>query len=79
MGRLDEEAIAQLMRAAITGDREAYRRFFENITPMLDNMLRTMSPSLPSDLREDIIKETLTSIHAKRNTRRQDNAILTWV
>ena len=48
MGRLDEEAIAQLMRAAITGDREAYRRFFENITPMLDNMLRTMSPSLPS-------------------------------
>jgi len=55
VGRLDEEAIAELMRAATTGDREAYRRFFENITPMLNNMIRTMSPSLPSDLREDIV------------------------
>ena len=79
MGRLDEEAIAQLMRVAITGDREAYRRFFENITPMLDNMLRAMSPSLPSDLREDIVQETLTSIHAKRHTWRQDKAILPWI
>ena len=71
MGRLDEEAIAELMRAATTGDREAYRRFFEHITPMLNNMIRTMSPSLPSDLREDIVQETLTW--------RQDKAILPWI
>lgn len=79
LGRLKDEEVANLMRAASAGDSNAYQNFFKAILPMLTNMIRTMTPNWTPDLREDVIQEILTSIHAKRHTWRPDKPILPWI
>jgi RNA polymerase sigma-70 factor (ECF subfamily) len=57
-----------LIRAALDGDQAAYRAFLEEAGRLLHGFLRRrVPPGLSSDL-EDIVQETLLSIHAKRHT-----------
>ena len=79
VGKLNEQETSELMRTALAGDDTAYRAFFENILPTLRSMIKAMAPTLSADLREDIVQEIMTSIHAKRHTWQQDRLILPWI
>ena len=70
-----------MMRAAISGDSFAYKRFLEAVTPALRalaqrNLARCGAGN--SDV-EDIVQETLLAIHLKRQTWDPDRPIGPWV
>ena len=70
-----------MMRAAISGDAGAYRRFLEAITPALRasaqrNLARYRAGN--NDV-EDIVQETLLAIHLKRHTWDTARPIGAWV
>ena len=67
------------MRAALSGDRDAYRVFLRALLPTLAYMSRRIAPTIPADLQEDLVQEILTSIHAKRHTWQQSRPILPWI
>ena len=71
MGRLNEDELSAKMRAGLAGDRDAYRAFLEALLPTLAFMTRSIAPTIPEDLQEDLVQEILTSIHAKRHTWQQ--------
>jgi len=57
-----------LFRAANGGDRVAYARFLQEITPVLRGIIRVRGRSVPAHQHEDILQEALLAIHAKRHT-----------
>ena len=70
-----------MMRAAISGDAVAYRRFLETVTPALRasahrNLARCGAGN--SDV-EDIVQETLLAIHLKRQTWDHNRPIRPWL
>ena len=72
---------AELMRAAISGDANAYRRFLVSVTPSLRSMARHRCRSAgasESDV-EDIVQEVLLAIHLKRDTWEQSRPIGPWI
>ena len=79
MGRLNEDELSAKMRAGLAGDRDAYRAFLEALLPTLAFMTRSIAPTIPEDLQEDLVQEILTSIHAKRHTWQQSRPILPWI
>jgi RNA polymerase sigma-70 factor (ECF subfamily) len=69
------------MRAAITGDAAAYRRFLVAVTPYLRAMARRrcrMAGASEGDA-EDIVQEVLLAIHLKRGTWDQSRPIGPWI
>lgn len=76
-----EEEWAIWLRAAISGDVGAYRRFLEDVTPRLRAMARRRSErygALANDV-EDIVQEVLLAIHLKRGTWDQSRPIGPWI
>lgn len=70
-----------MMRAAISGDALAYRRFLEAVTPALRALARknlARSSAGNSEV-EDIVQETLLALHLKRHTWDADRPIRPWV
>ncbi len=70
-----------MMRAAISGDAAAYKRFLEAVTPMLRataqrNLARSSAGN--SDV-EDVVQETLLAIHLKRHTWDSGRPVGPWV
>jgi RNA polymerase sigma-70 factor (ECF subfamily) len=68
--RQREEEWATWLRAAISGDSRAYRRFLDAVTPYLRAMTRRrceQAGMAASDI-EDIVQEALLAIHLKRGT-----------
>jgi len=74
----DDKELAGLFRLALAGDERAYARFLEQVATVVRGFARrkTMSAGLEP---EDIVQETLLSIHAKRHTWRTDAPVLPWV
>jgi RNA polymerase sigma-70 factor (ECF subfamily) len=69
------------MRAAISGDAAAYRRFLVAVTPHLRAMARhrcRMAGASEGDV-EDIVQEVLLAIHLKRGTWDQSRPIGPWI
>jgi RNA polymerase sigma-70 factor (ECF subfamily) len=69
------------MRAAISGDAAAYRRFLVAVTPWLRAMARhrcRMAGASEGDV-EDIVQEVLLAIHLKRGTWDQSRPIGPWI
>jgi RNA polymerase sigma factor (sigma-70 family) len=69
------------MRAAISGDAAAYRRFLVEVTPHLRAMARhrcRMAGTFEGDA-EDIVQEVLLAIHLKRGTWDQSRPIGPWI
>src|ERR1700754_1871391 len=69
------------MRAAISGDAGAYRRFLEAATPHLRAMARRRCEQFgvsASDA-EDIVQDVLLTIHLKRGTWDQARPIGPWM
>ena len=76
-----EEEWAIWMRAAISGDAGAYRRFLEAVTPHLRAMARRRCEQfgVSASDSEDIVQEVLLAIHLKRGTWDQARPIGPWI
>ncbi len=76
-----EKDWAALMRAAIGGDVEAYRRLFVSLAPHLRAMARRGAARIGLDAGEveDVVQETLLAIHLKRRTWDADRPIGPWI
>jgi RNA polymerase sigma-70 factor (ECF subfamily) len=76
-----EEEWAALMRAAILGDADAYRRFLQSVTPYLRALARRRCERVgvtPGDA-EDLVQEVLLAIHLKRGTWDRSRPIMPWI
>jgi RNA polymerase sigma factor (sigma-70 family) len=69
------------MRAAISGDADAYRRFLQAVTPHLRVMARRRCERFgaPSSDAEDVVQEVLLAIHLKRGTWDSSRPIGPWI
>ncbi len=80
MAKLDrEEEWAMLLRAADTGDCAAYRRFWDQVSPVLRGIVRARAGGLGADACEDILQEVLLAVHLKRHTWQQDKPLSPWL
>ena len=73
--------LAQLMRSANRGDADAYRRVLEYLAPMLRGLARrgfARGGRGPEEV-EDIVQETLLTLHLKRHTWDERQPLLPWV
>jgi RNA polymerase sigma-70 factor (ECF subfamily) len=74
-----DRRLADLMRAAQEGDRLAYAQLLNAITPLLRRSIRRWRPFLrPEDI-EDLVQETLLSVHEARATYDPARPLLPWV
>lgn len=76
-----EQEWASLMRAALDGDEQAYRRFLTDVTPHLRSMAgrRCAQYGVPAAEAEDVLQEVLISIHLKRGTWDTNRPIGPWI
>lgn len=76
-----EEEWAIWMRAAISGDAVAYRRFLGSVTRSLRAMARRRiaRAGLAVGDAEDVVQEVLLAIHLKRHTWDQSRPIGPWI
>jgi len=72
---------AGLMRAAIGGDTEAYRRLLQELAPVLRGLAgRGLARyGLGSEDVEDVVQETLLALHLKRGTWDSAQAFSPWL
>jgi RNA polymerase sigma factor (sigma-70 family) len=77
----EAEEWARLMREALRGDADAYRRFLEAVSPALRSVARRNCARIGLDggEAEDIVQETLLAIHLKRNTWDSERPIAPWI
>jgi RNA polymerase sigma-70 factor (ECF subfamily) len=80
-GRAQEGDWTAWMRAAISGDAAAYRRFLVSVTPHLRAMTRhrCRSAGASEGDAEDIVQEVLLTIHLKQGTWDQSKPIGPWI
>lgn len=76
-----EEEWATLLRAALGGDEQSYRRFLLSVTPYLRAMAarRCAQYSVPPSESEDVLQEVLIAIHLKRSTWDSARPIGPWL
>ncbi len=74
--RVDDDQLRRSMASAITGDRVAYRFVLDQSRTWLASYFgRRIAPPMIDDL----IQETLVSLHAKRATFDTDRPFLPWL
>ena len=76
-----EEEWAIWMRAALSGDAVAYRRFLGSVMPFLRALVHrhVARAGLAVGGAEDVVQEALLAIHLKRDTWDQSRPIGPWV
>jgi len=76
-----EKGWALLMRSALEGDSEAYRRFFISLTPFLRSLTKRngVRIGVQPDEVEDVVQEILLAIHLKRYTWDIGRPIGPWI
>lgn len=72
---------AELMRAGIRGDANAYHRLLHELAPMLRRVASRgfAHHRLRSEDVEDVVQETLLALHLKRHTWEESKPLLPWV
>jgi RNA polymerase sigma factor (sigma-70 family) len=75
----DDGELAILMRAAQTGDANAYARLLRSITPRLRGYAWRRWPSLTREDVEDLVQDVLLSVHAARATYNPDWPFMPWL
>lgn len=75
----DEADLCALMSAAQAGDAEAYERVLNAIVPVVRGAIRRQYPRIDATDLEDIVQETLLSIHQVRATYDPARPFLPWV
>lgn len=74
----DENALAQLMRAALAGDERAYCEFLQRAACLVRGIARRKAARGTIDP-EDVVQEALLAVHMKRHTWRTDSPITPWL
>jgi RNA polymerase sigma factor (sigma-70 family) len=76
-----EEEWEALMRAAISGDADAYRRFLQSVTPHLRAIARRRCEraGVTASDAEDLVQEVLLAIHLKRGAWDTSRPIMPWI
>lgn len=72
----DEATLARLMAAGQRGDRAAYRQLLALCLPLLRRFFRNRLPESGID---DLVQETLMSLHQKRDSWDPARAFLPWL
>lgn len=73
------DPLGALMQAAQAGDRGAYRSLLERLTLRLRILVRRRAPWLDRDEIEDLVQETLISVHLARASYDPSRPFLPWV
>jgi RNA polymerase sigma factor (sigma-70 family) len=74
-----DRRFANLMRSAQTGDRQAYAQLLAELIPLLRRVVRRQRSFLkPQDV-EDLLQDTLLSLHEVRATYDPDRPFLPWL
>ena len=74
-----DDPLALLMRAAQAGNTTAYRQVLESITPVIRRIARRQRGFLGPDEVEDLVQDTLLSVHAVRQTYDPTRPFLPWL
>lgn len=74
-----EDEWAMLLHAADRGDSAAYRRFWDQVSPVMRGIVRARAGGLGDDACEDIVQEVLLAIHLKRHTWQADKPLRPWL
>ncbi len=74
-----QDPLGALMQAAQAGDRGAYRSLLERLTLRLRIMVRRRAPWLDRDEIEDLVQETLISVHLARASYDPERPFLPWL
>jgi RNA polymerase sigma-70 factor (ECF subfamily) len=69
----------RLMAAAQRGDSASYVRLLTDITPLVRRAARRRWPSVGADVIEDVVQDTLLSLHAVRHTYSPDRPFTPWL
>lgn len=77
MSGRDDAQLADLLRAALSGNEKCYAEFLESAAGMVRGFVRRRADA-GLDV-EDIVQETLLAIHTKRQTWRQDAPVAPWI
>ena len=65
--RCDEEMLRAMMLAALSGDGKAYHQLLRDLAPIMRSYFRRRLRDAEQDI-EDLVQETLISIHSRRET-----------
>ena len=76
-----EEEWAGWMRAAMSGDAQAYHRFLSAVTPYLRAMAKRRCDQFgaPASEAEDVVQEVLIAVHLKRGSWDAERPIGPWL
>lgn len=77
MTEADEAELARLLRAALSGDEQAYAAFLARVAALVRGVTRRSAGSGIEV--EDVVQETLLAIHLKRHTWRPDAPVRPWI
>lgn len=75
----DDRALAALMQDAQGGDKRAYARLLNEVTPLLRRFVRSRRRFLAADEIEDIVQDILLSLHAVRATYDPQRPFMPWL
>ncbi|MCK6454697.1 MAG: sigma-70 family RNA polymerase sigma factor [Alphaproteobacteria bacterium] len=76
---VDRDRLDELMRSAQAGDSVAYARLLAAIAPLIRRTIRRQRQLMPAADVEDIVQETLLSVHAVRATYDANRPFLPWL
>ena len=74
-----DRGLADLMRAAQAGDQLAYVQLLNVLAPLLRRSIKRWRPFLKPEDIEDLVQDTLLSLHQARATYNPERALLPWV
>jgi RNA polymerase sigma-70 factor (ECF subfamily) len=77
--RTTQDDLSALMRSAQDGDRDAYRRLLDEITPLLRATIRRSRPFLQQTDIDDLVQTILMAVHAVRATYDPSRPFLPWL
>jgi RNA polymerase sigma factor (sigma-70 family) len=73
----DDQRFAAWMKAALAGDRAAYERLLRAAIPFIKMVVR--SQGVPADFVDDVVQDTLLTIHRVRQTYDSGRSFLAWL
>jgi RNA polymerase sigma-70 factor (ECF subfamily) len=76
---IEDARWSRLMAAAQGGDRRSYGQLLREIIPVLRRAIRRLWPMAQNSEIDDIVQETLKSLHAVRNTYDKSRPFLPWL
>lgn len=76
--QVSEAQLRSLMTAGLDGDASSHRALLQALVPLLSSFFGRRLRNADSDV-EDLVQETLISVHAKRSTYDRDRPFTAWL